>query len=152
MAKKKEEVILNPQVIPQLDFSPEKFFNDENNTKNKISQKLQLPDVIDMGEDINNKSSDTYFKQVLEQYTSPKNISMKTEYLNANEQFSVSVLKFLVNECGFEMCKSFVPTWKKDRVSLNRNGRKEFIMVLWERQREREAQEEKEMLKQRVNL
>lgn len=155
MAKQKEKEELHPQIkkIEDGDFSPETFFNDKDINKKIVNKNKRILNLKDLEDFVNLKDesgndADTYFKKVLEEFMSEKNISLKTEYTSVDEQFTATKLGYMINEGGFKFMQVFLPFWKRDRVSLLRKAREEIVMALWERQKERMAQEEKQKAKQ----
>lgn len=110
----------------------------------------ELPDIINDSDD--KDKIDSYFKAIINNLYSKENISLKTEYMNEDENFSGAKLEFLTSECGFHMGRAFLPIWEQKRVSLNRKSRQEIIMALWQRQNEIAEQERTKRLHEGVNI
>lgn len=87
---------------------------------------------------------DGYFQQIICELMSDKNISLKTEYLNQDEQFDGSKIDFMIKKGGFTFAKTHLHNWKKDRVSLGRKSRIEIVTSLWDRELARRKMEEDE--------
>lgn len=163
MARTKKEIELNPtielkesEIIEQKQENGEvktpsfvDVFNNMPEVRLKELDQSRLPDMI-KGDSEN--GTDTFFKAIIDNLYSKKNISLKTEYMNEDENFTGAKLEFLTSECGFEMGKQFLPTWEEKRVSLNRKSRQEIIMALWERQKEIQEQERREKFKDEINM
>lgn len=151
MAKEKE--LLKPQLIPtNLDFNPDNFFKDENNTNNKVKKDMNLPSIIEFPNN-QNRDSESYFRGVIDQLmTGDKNIDLKTEYMHEDETFTGSKLTFLCEQCGFESAKDFLPIWERKRVSQGRKSRQEITVSLWERLQEKKAELERERREQTGNM
>jgi hypothetical protein len=91
-------------------------------------------------------SSDSFFKATVNQLNSPKNIGMKTEYRDVNENFSGAKLHYLGQFCNMPYLKEFVEVFETKRVSLERKGRIEIIKALQERRQEIELEQRKLMM------
>ncbi len=86
-------------------------------------------------------NSDSFFKWIINALFSKENISLKTEYLNVNENFIGSKLEFLSKYGNMPYLNEFLDIFETKRVSLGRKGRKEILMAL--QKREEEIQQEK---------
>lgn len=150
---KDKQASLNPEIELRNDDKTLSILETINlETARLLNQKpLPLADVIKLNPE-QSEYADTFFKKVIEELFSEKNIELKTEYLNEDEQFEGTKLAFMSEQCGFEMIKSFLPSWERKRVSLGRKSRQEVVISLWERHKERQAQEEKDRAKNNMSV
>lgn len=81
----------------------------------------------------------SYFTNVLDKLMSKDDISLKTEYINVNENFAGVVLDFLGEYANMPYLNRFVELWEMKRVSLGRKSRKEMVMTLEKRETEVQA-------------
>lgn len=94
----------------------------------------------------NNENDITgYFIAILNNLLSEKDISMKTEYLNVQENFNAVRLEFLAKYCKMPYLRDFIKMFEKKRVSLERKGRKELVMTLEKREEAQKEQQQKLM-------
>lgn len=126
-----------------------KLIEDDNT---KIIEKIEA-DSLDFDYDsyinesddniIIDKKNDTesFFKELVTSMNDVKNISMKTEYINISENFNGAKLEFLAIYGNMPYLRNFITIFEKKRVSLQRKGRKEDVMIL--QKREEEIQKEK---------
>lgn len=88
--------------------------------------------------DINN--TDNFFRAVILELLSTKNISLKTEYLSVNETFAGSKLEFLSKYASMPQLSDFLQILETKRVSLERKSRIELIKAFDKRDEEVDAQ------------
>lgn len=88
-----------------------------------------------------NDSSDSFFKSTVRELNSPKNISMKTEYRNVQENFAGAKLSYLGEFYNIPGLPEFMVLFETKRVSLERKGRIEIIKALQERRQEIELEQ-----------
>jgi hypothetical protein len=140
MAKKKEE--LKPEIKEfgnSLGDMTSKDMIELKNMVNSGSVATAAPDGM---------NSDNFFRAVITEMMSPNNISLKTEYVNVNENFAGAKLEFLARYTGMVCLKDFVNILEIKRVSLGRKSRIELIKAFEKRDEEVQAQNRVNMLKQ----
>lgn len=130
--KKKQE--LNPVIQDFRNLNPYKVNLEEGD----IEKETDSSSIED---------SDTYFRAVLGELFSKKNISSKTEYVNQKENFVGSKIDFLSDYLGLPEYHTFLEHWEFKRVSLNRGGRQEIVMGLEKRNEDIQTVQAKENLK-----
>lgn len=135
---KKEDKPLNPEItdheassIPDLN-ELKGLFTQDNNV-------IAQPDGL---------NSDNFFRAVIQEMMSEKNISLKTEYVNVNENFAGAKLEFLAKQGNMPYLKDFINILEIKRVSLERKSRIELIKAFEKRDEEVAAQQRVNMLKQ----
>jgi len=107
--------------------------------------------LLDIAENIENNTinfqkqddSESFFKAIVSEMNSDKNISTKTEYLGVTENFSGTRLEFFSIYANIPFLKKFVNIFETKRVSLNRQGRSEMVALLKERNQELKTNEMK---------
>lgn len=128
MTKKKEE-ILDPKIIDNT-----KKFKD-----------LDRKELLNIAEEIKestietsfgNDNADSFFREVVNKLMSKKDISLKTDYLNVNENFAGSKIDFIGRNGNMPILNDWLETWEIKRTSLERKSRKEIIMALEKREEE----------------
>lgn len=82
-----------------------------------------------VGESFEMENKDGFLKTVLKDFFSKKNISMKTEYLNVYENYIGTKLQFLGMKLDMPYMEDFLEIFEVKRVSLERKGRKEILML-----------------------
>lgn len=113
----------------------------------EISQIQPINKALNMSEgdivkmESGQNSSDSFFRWIITALFSKENISLKTEYLNVNENFIGSKLEFLSKYGNMPYLSEFLEIFETKRVSLDRKGRKEILMAL--QKREEEIQQDK---------
>lgn len=133
MAKKEKEP-LNPQIEDNRNVG----IKVDKNKALEIAKKLESIKKEYGG---SNKDVESFFTEVLKQLLQPDNISLKTEYLNVNENFAGVRLDFMAKYGGMPYLRDFINIFEQKRVSLERKSRKELVMVLEQREREQIRQQ-----------
>lgn len=132
--KKKDRKVLNPTAIEDKTF---KVDNLEQIKKAVLDNNLiSTENLKDL--DINN--TDNFFRAVILELLSTKNISLKTEYLSVNETFAGSKLEFLSKYASMPQLSDFLQILETKRVSLERKSRIELIKAFDKRDEEVDAQ------------
>lgn len=70
-----------------------------------------------------------FLKTVLKNFFDKKDISMKTEYLNVSENYIGTKLQFMSEQLNMPYMGKFIEIFEIKRVSLERKGRKEILML-----------------------
>jgi hypothetical protein len=86
---------------------------------------MPIDDLIDLDNKKTNQPSE--FKELLTEFTTKKNMSMKTELSN-NEIVEINRITKLSEMIGFKNIDSFLSGFKELRVSHDRQGRTEFLV------------------------
>ena len=133
MAKDKKE--LNPEIVE----SKAGLSNEE---LNLMSKAIESGTVV-----LDDKEDKSIFKAVITGLNSVKNISMKTEYLNVRENYTGVKLEFMAKMGNMPYLDTFVKIFETKRVSYQRKGRQEDVMIMQERHREEERDKSKELAK-----
>lgn len=136
MPKKKEEKKINPIMEDNTDVLVDPKI------KEGILQDLQAIKEKYGGD--KDKDIESFFTEVLKQLLNKDNISLKTEYLNVNENFAGVRLEFLSRFANMPYLHDFIDIFEQKRVSLERKSRKEIVMVLEKREQEVQRQEMKD--------
>lgn len=97
-------------------------------------------------------NSDSFFKEVITQLLSGDNISLKTEYINQNENFAGSKLEFLAKFGNMPYLTDFIKIFETKRVSLGRKSRIELIKAFEKRDEEVNIQNRMQNLKQAFGM
>ncbi len=131
---KKEEKKLNPTIENKsegLNFSKEDM--------QEYADKIESSMEVDTGV---NDSSDSFFREVVKSLSDAKNISLKTEYLDVDENYDGARLEFLSKWGGMPYLKDFIHTLEIKRVSLERKGRIELIRTMEKRDEDLRLQQQ----------
>jgi hypothetical protein len=126
---KKEKKPLNPQIEQSGDIVDQEKLE-------AFTKAVQDSETIEGG----GGDASTFFRSILKQFFSTKNIGMKTEYLNVYENYIGAKLDFLSAEIDMPYMNRFIKMFEIKRVSLERKGRKELLMSIQERNKEIEEQ------------
>jgi hypothetical protein len=124
-------------------FLPIAIENKNINIPNMEAIKEAISKVNNNSEYFNSKDdnmSDNFFRAVIMELLSDKNISLKTEYLSVNENFAGAKLEFLSKYANMPELSVFLKTLETKRVSLNRKSRIELIKAFDKRDEEVDAQ------------
>lgn len=136
--KEKKQKELNPKIEDKTNIE----FNDE-----EIINKLEQSNLINIQKDSSSDESDNFFRRVITEMLNDNNISLKTEYLNANEVFTGVKLEFLAKKGNMPYLKDFVQIFETKRVSLERKSRIELIKAFEKRDEDLNAQNRMNALK-----
>jgi len=107
----------------------------------EIKKALTDSKIFDYKQESNKDMSDNFFRAVITEMMNDNNISLKTEYLNQNENFSGSKLEFLSKYANMPQLHDFIKILETKRVSLNRKSRIELIKAFDKREEEIQAQD-----------
>lgn len=105
-------------------------------TKKDLNEVFQKLDKDSITFESGNESAQSFFRAMVKEMNSKDNISLKTEYLNVQENYAGVKLEYLSTYGNMPFLKKFVEIFEEKRVSLGRKGRKENVMMLQERRQE----------------
>lgn len=131
--KPKDKKVLNPVLIENKDLNISNL--------EEIKKSLSVNNATMFKEEKESDLSDNFFRAVIEEMLSDKNISLKTEYVNLNENFSGAKLEFLAKYAGMPQLHDFINILEIKRVSFGRKSRVELIKAFEKRDEEIQAQE-----------
>ncbi len=125
--KKKDKKELKPTMVEKLDI---------------VSPDIDLKDdqFIRIDKSEGTDEADNFLRAVVNNLMSAENISLKTEYLNPNENFAGAKLEFLSKYGNMPYLADFIKILEIKRVSLNRKSRIELIKAFEKRDEEIQAQ------------
>lgn len=129
--KKKDKNIL----LPEIKHSSSSI---DINEFREIAENMQDNMEVDGFRD----SSDSFFREVVKSLSDPKNISLKTEYLDVEENYDGARLEFMSKWAGMSYLHDFIKTLEIKRVSLERKGRIELIRTMEKRDEELRLQQQ----------
>jgi hypothetical protein len=131
-SKKKSE--LKPVIIDNADAMPK----DLTDIKSLISEDSG---IMEIRKSDARDESDNFFRSVVTKMLNDEDISLKTEYMNVNENFSGAKLEFLAVYGNMPYLSAFIRTLEIKRVSLGRKSRIELIKAFERRDEEIQAQQ-----------
>jgi len=140
MAKK--ERVLAPVIVEKKDFSIPNLAELKESILNKDS------DIIYS----DNDSSDNFFRAVIKEMLSDKNIELKTEYVSLNENFAGAKLEFLAKYGNMPYLSDFLGILERKRVSLQRKSRIEMIKIFENRNEEINSQNRLSSFKEMLGI
>lgn len=120
MTKKKVE--LNPIIEDNTEMKIEK------EELSEIAKQIKIIKTENSTDNINN-----YYKNIIDKLMSPKDISLKTHFLNVKEVFNAVQLEILAKYGNMPYLHDLLQYLEIKRVSLERLSRKEIVRSLEKR-------------------
>lgn len=134
----KKELLIEPK-IEEVEAAPEPDMGIIEDMQRKRDPTV-IPPIVNVDKKRYTEVSDTFFRRALEEQNSPENIAMKSEYRNVRENFSGTKLDFMGKFLFMPYASAFIEMQLRHRVSLERKGRRENILLMERREEDIRAQ------------